>query len=129
MIAASSSLRALSSSRNANRICVRLASDVSRHAGQAAAATSITARASSTFASATSPVTAPLAGLVTGEVALLAPAKISLLTQWVIVGTEFLLAVLRVWFGNEQVDRAGSVNRRRLGPARSGDAGRRNSFA
>ena len=54
MISASSPLRALSSSRNANRIWVRLASEVSRHAGNAAAAASITARASSTLPSATS---------------------------------------------------------------------------
>ncbi len=48
---------------------VRLASEVSRQAGNAAAAASITARASSTLARATSPVTSPVAGLVTGAVA------------------------------------------------------------
>ena len=53
MISASSPLRSLSSSRNLNRIAVRLASEVSRHAGNAAAAASITARASSTLARAT----------------------------------------------------------------------------
>ena len=52
----------------------RLASDVSRHAGNAAAAASITARASSTFANATSPVTFPVAGLVTGAGAPPVPA-------------------------------------------------------
>jgi hypothetical protein len=74
MISASSPLRELSNSRNANKICVRLAIDVSRHAGNAAAAASITARASSTLASATSPVTAPVAGLVTGDVLLPVPS-------------------------------------------------------
>ena len=46
-------LRALSSSRKLNRIWVRLASEVSRQAGKAAAAASMTARASSTLARAT----------------------------------------------------------------------------
>ncbi len=73
MISASSPLRALSSSRNLNRIAVRLASEVSRHAGNAAAAASITARASSTLASATWPVTSPVAGFVTGAVVPLLP--------------------------------------------------------
>ena len=54
---------------------MRLASEVSRHAGNAAAAASITARASSTLARATSPVTSPVAGLVTGAVPLLVPAN------------------------------------------------------
>ena len=85
MISASSPLRALSSSRKLNRIWVRLASEVSRHAGNAAAAASITARASSTLPRATWPVTSPVAGLVTGAVALLAPANSLLLTQWAIV--------------------------------------------
>lgn len=75
MIAANSCLRALSSSRNANRICVRLAIEVSRHAGNAAAAASITVRASSVLASATSAVTAPVAGLVTGADVPLVPVK------------------------------------------------------
>ena len=61
---------------------MRLASEVSRQPGNAAAAASITARASSTVASATSPVTSPVAGLVTGAVALLVPAKALLLIQW-----------------------------------------------
>ena len=73
MILANSGLRAFNSSRNLNWIALRLASEVSRHAGNAAAAASITARASATLASATSPVTAPVAGLVTAAVAPLAP--------------------------------------------------------
>ena len=53
MISASSPLRSLSNSRKANRIWVRLASEVSRQAGNAAAAASMTFCASSTLASAT----------------------------------------------------------------------------
>ncbi len=67
-ILASSPLRALSSSRKLNMIAVRLVSEVSRQAGNAAAAASMTARASSTLPSATSPVTSPVAGLVTAAV-------------------------------------------------------------
>jgi hypothetical protein len=67
-----------------------LASEVSRQAGNAAAAASITARASSTLPSETWPVTSPVAGLVTGAVELLAPAKGALLIQCVMV----LMAVL-----------------------------------
>ena len=117
MIAASSSLRALSSSRNANRIWVRLVSEVSRQAGNAAAAASITTRASSTLASATSPVTAPVAGLVTGEVAPEAPAKISLLTQWLMVVTKYLLRCAVVVGRRRRTGgpRRHSVSRRRLG--------------
>src|SRR5882757_6485106 len=74
--AANSGLRALRSSRNANMICVRLATEVSRHAGNAAAAVSMTCFASSTLASATSAVTAPVAGFVTGAEVLASPAKI-----------------------------------------------------
>ena len=73
MISASSPLREFSSSRKLNRIWVRLASEVSRQAGNAAAAASITARASSTLPRASSPVTSPVAGLVTGAVLPLAP--------------------------------------------------------
>src|SRR3984893_10149248 len=50
-----------------------LVSEVSRHAGKAAAAASITARGSSTLPRATSPVTSPVAGLVTGDVLPLVP--------------------------------------------------------
>ena len=64
---------------------MRLASEVSRHAGNAAAAASITARASSTLASATCPVTSPVAGFVTGAVAVLLPANALLLIQCEIV--------------------------------------------
>ncbi|KAF0958343.1 hypothetical protein MLGJGCBP_08598 [Rhodococcus sp. T7] len=62
-------------------ICVRLAREVSRHPGNAAAAESMTARASSTLANATSPVTAPVAGLVTRAVFPLVPAKLLLSNQ------------------------------------------------
>ena len=65
MIAASSSLRAFSSSRNANRIWVRLASEVSRQRGNAAAAAATTSFTSSSLASASWAVTSPVAGLVT----------------------------------------------------------------
>ena len=54
---------------------MRLANEVSRHAGKAAAAESITARASSTVANATVPVTAPVAGLVTEPVRVPVPAN------------------------------------------------------
>ena len=54
---------------------MRLASEVSRHAGNAAAAASMTARASSTLPRATLAVTSPVAGFVTGAVALEAPAN------------------------------------------------------
>ena len=64
---------------------MRLASEVSRHAGNAAAAASITARASSTLASATCPVTSPVAGLVTGAVVPPCPGRALLLIQWVMV--------------------------------------------
>ncbi len=67
MISASSPARALSSSRNANRIRVRLASDVSRHAGNAAFAAAIAAADSSADASGSCAVTAPVAGFVTSE--------------------------------------------------------------
>ena len=75
MISASSPFLALSSSRKVNSTAVRLASEVSRHAGNAAAAESMTARASSTVANATCPVTSPVAGLVTGAVRSEVPAN------------------------------------------------------
>src|SRR5215218_4709590 len=100
MISANSCLRALSSSRKLNRICVRLANDVSRQSGNAAAAASMTVRASSTVARVTSPVTTPVAGLVTGAVSVLAPAKASLLIQWLMVLLMLLLSVLRDVFGH-----------------------------
>jgi polyribonucleotide nucleotidyltransferase len=75
MSAAISGLRALSSSRNRNRIWVRLVREVSRQPGKAAAAASITARASSTLARASVPVTSPVAGLVMGAVLVPVPAN------------------------------------------------------
>ncbi len=65
---AASCLRSLSSSRNRNSTCVRRASDMSRHAGQASAAAAITASASSGEASASCLVTRPVAGSNTSEV-------------------------------------------------------------
>ena len=91
MILASSPLRALSSSRKANNAADRLANDVSRQAGNATAAASITARASSTPPNTTSPVTVPIAGLVTGAVEALVAAKKVLFIQWLmLVGIVFL---------------------------------------
>ncbi len=91
MILASSPLRALSRSRKANSTAERLANDVSRQAGNAAVAASITARPSSALPNTTSPVTAPVAGLVTGAVAALVPGKTSLFIQWLmVVGILFL---------------------------------------
>jgi hypothetical protein len=65
MIAASSALRAFSSSRNANRIWVRLASDVSRHFGNAANAAATISSTSASLAIASWADTSPVAGLVT----------------------------------------------------------------
>ena len=65
MISASSCLRALSSSRNANMMDVRLASEVSRQAGNASAAARMPARVCSADASATFPLVTPVAGLTT----------------------------------------------------------------
>ena len=67
MIAASSSLRAFNSSRNANNTCVRRASEVSRHSGKAAFAAATIASTSSADARASWPLISPLAGLVTSE--------------------------------------------------------------
>ena len=75
MISAASCLRSLSSSRNRNSTWVRRASDMSRHAGQAAAAAAITASASSGEASASRLVTRPVAGSYTSEVRVLSPAN------------------------------------------------------
>ena len=69
-------------SRKWNSTAVRLASEVSRQSGNAAAAASMTARASSTLASATCPLTSPVAGFVTGAVPPDDPVKTSLSTQW-----------------------------------------------
>src|SRR6185503_8853414 len=65
-IRATSSLRPFKISRNLNNTCERFANEVSRHAGNAATAASITVCASATLANATSPVTWPDAGFVTG---------------------------------------------------------------
>src|SRR4029079_16139381 len=84
MIWANSCLRSLSSSRNLNRIAVRLASEVSRHAGNAAAAASITARASATLPNTTSPVTCPESGFVTGILWPAVPSNVVLFIQcWI----------------------------------------------
>ena len=82
MIAASSDLRAFSSSRNANRIWVRLASEVSRHSGKAAAAAATTALTSSSQARASWAVTSPVAGLVTSENRPPVPSKVAPFFQW-----------------------------------------------
>ena len=65
MSAASSSLRLLSSSRKANITCVRRASEVVPQPRAARAAAAMTCAASASLASATRPVTWPVAGLVT----------------------------------------------------------------
>ena len=77
MIAASSSLRAFSSSRKANRIWVRRASEVSRHVGNASRRPATTASTSVSEASASWAVTSPVAGLVTSENRVEVPSKIS----------------------------------------------------
>ena len=111
MISASSCLRALSSSRKLNRIAVRLANDVSRHAGKAAAAESITARASSTVANATVPVTTPVAGLVTDPERVPVPAKGLPLDQCEIVDVA-CAAALRVMEASLSSSVPGCVPRR-----------------
>src|SRR4051812_2934399 len=75
MIAASSPLRALSSSRKANSTWLRTVREVSRHAGKAALAAATAASTSSTPARATSPVTWPVAGSVTDAVRPLLPSR------------------------------------------------------
>ena len=62
MIAASSSLRSLSSSRKANMIRARLVSDVRPHSWNAALAASIASSITRTEAKSTVPLTAPVAG-------------------------------------------------------------------
>lgn len=64
---------------------MRLASELSRQAGNAAAAASMTFCASSTLASATWPVVSPVAGFVTGALDFELPSKTALLTQCEIV--------------------------------------------
>src|SRR5215210_1073412 len=75
MIAASSPLRALSSSRNRKTIALRRVKEVSRQAGKAAVAAATVASTSSWEARATSPVTWPVAGSLTGAVRPLVPCR------------------------------------------------------
>src|SRR5918998_4219265 len=75
MIAASSGLRSLSSSRKRNSTAVRLARDVSRQPGKAAEAAATAASTSSTEATATSPTTSPVAESVTSAVRPLVPSR------------------------------------------------------
>ncbi len=82
MMAASSDLRALSSSLNAKRIWVRRASEVSRHFGNASAADGTTASTSASEANASWAVTSPVAGLVTSENRVEVPSKTSPFRQW-----------------------------------------------
>src|SRR6478609_3812261 len=75
MISAASCLRSFSSSRNRNRICVRRARDMSRHAGHAACAEAMIASASAGDASASRLVTRPVAGSNTSAVRVLSPTN------------------------------------------------------
>src|SRR5919206_2013264 len=75
MIAASSGLRAWSSSRKRNSTAVRLAREVSRQRGKAAEAAATAASTSSVEARATSPMTSPVAESVTSPVRPLAPSR------------------------------------------------------
>ena len=96
MIAASSSLRQLSSSRKAKSTCVRRASDVVPHARAAREAEAMTSAASASLASATRPVTWPVAGLVTsaqpvGEPVRRAPSAQCTMSIW---SEELMRAIL-----------------------------------
>src|SRR3954447_25502965 len=82
MIAASSGLRSLSSSRNVNSTALRLVSEVSRQPGKAAAAAATAASTSSVPARATSPVTSPVAESVTLAVRPLVPSRRAPSIQW-----------------------------------------------
>ena len=84
MIAASSSLRALSSSRNANSTWVRVVSEDCRHCWKAPDAAATAASTSAEDARSTWPLTAPVAGLKTSPVRALLPAQLVPLIQWVI---------------------------------------------
>src|SRR5919202_73341 len=75
MIAASSGLRALSSSRKRKSTAVRLAREVSRQRGKAAVAAATGASTSSVVASGTSPMISPVAESVTSPVRPLAPSR------------------------------------------------------
>src|SRR6478735_9202469 len=73
MIAASSSLRELSSSRNANTTCVRALTDVAAQSTDALRAEATAASISSGPAKATRPLTSPVAGFVTSPARAPAP--------------------------------------------------------
>jgi hypothetical protein len=95
MIAASSGLRAFSSSRKANSTWARLASEVSRQAGKAAAAAATTVFTSASEASASCAVTSPVAGLVTSEKRPLVPSRVAPSVQcWSVVA---MVIVLTWW--------------------------------
>ena len=68
MIAASSPLRSLSSSRKANRIVARLVSEVFPHSANAALAAATASSMTSGVAKSTRPVRAPVAGSKTSPV-------------------------------------------------------------
>src|SRR5664279_5327434 len=85
MIAASSSLRALNSSRNANMTLVRLAIEVLPQAGNAAFAAATPALTSVTDARGTVRATAPVAGLKTSPRLGESPSVAEPLIQWGIV--------------------------------------------
>ena len=82
MSSASSSARALSSSRKRNRIWVRRASDVSRQPGNAAFAAATAASTSAGAANASRAVIAPVAGSVTSENRTPVPSWFAPATQW-----------------------------------------------
>jgi hypothetical protein len=92
--AASSGARASSSSRKRNRIWVRLVSEVSRQAGNAAFAAAITTAASSALARGRCAVTSPVAGSVTSDVRPEVPSTRAPATQWWSVFCSVLVMVL-----------------------------------
>ena len=95
MIAASSSLRALSSSRKGNTTCVRRASDVVPQPRAARDAAAMTWAASASLASATRPVTRPVAGLVTSAQPVGEPVRGEPSTQCTIsVGAEVVMRLI-----------------------------------
>ena len=98
MIAASSPLRAFSSSRNAKRTWVRLASEVSRQPGNAAAAPATIAFTSSSDAMASWALTSPVAGLVTSLKRPPVPSYVAPFSQWWrVVAIAGFLACLVGW--------------------------------
>ena len=88
--AASSSRCAYISSRNLNSTCARLTSEVSRQPGNAALAAATAASTSATDASATLPLTSPVAGL---KISLVRPSPSTRapLIQWLTDFTELPL--------------------------------------